>query len=223
MRLVKKHVPNVSVPGIRGTLYKFKGGVPFYGELEMDFMPGRTLASAWAELDQVARRRVCDEIWDLVATIRTSIPRPDDLKPGLYRATLDGSPCRDPLLGDNNDICPRDLDDEAFRNRIYTRYVAHNGLSYRDGQDVSSLLPHSSVSVFTHGDIAPRNIIVDENCRITALLDWESSGWFPDYWEYAQMMKWCDPLQRDWQKWMEMTKLETWDISGIQKARRVLF
>ncbi|KAL2753374.1 hypothetical protein ACRALDRAFT_1065313 [Sodiomyces alcalophilus JCM 7366] len=221
MRLVKEHAPNVPVPLVHGSLYKFNDGVPFYGELSMEFMPGRTLKSMWAELDKTSKDRICQEIWDLVAQIRT-IPRPDDLGPGLYR-TVDGSPSRDPLLGDNNDIPPRDLDDDTLRDRIYSRYVASNGLSYRDIEDIPGILPRSNISVFAHGDIGPRNIIVDENCHITALLDWESSGWFPDYWEFAQMMKFCDPLECEWQRWMEKTMPKAWDITGIRKVRRVLF
>jgi hypothetical protein len=188
----------------------------------MEFMPGRTLKSVWAELDETTKDRVCQDIWDLVATIRARIPRPDDLAPGLYR-TVDGCPSRDSLLGDNNNPTPREMDDDTPRDRICTRYVAFNGLSYRDGKEVPGLLPRSSTSVFTHGDLAPRNLIVDADCRITAVLDWESSGWFPDYWEYAQMMKWCDPAEHEWQRWMTKTRPQPWDIAGIQKARRVLF
>lgn len=221
MRLVMEHVPDVPIPGIHGTGYKYKDGIPYYGELTMDFMPGRTLKTAWAGLDEASKDRVCQDIWDLIAKIR-NIPRPDDLGPGLYR-TVDRSPSRDPLLGSNNDVTPRDLDDDGLRSRIYTRYVASNGLSYRDGEQVSDMLPRSNLSVFTHGDIGPRNIIVDELGRITALLDWESSGWYPDYWEYMQMMKFCDPLEHEWQSWMEKTKPKPWDITGVQKARRVLF
>ena len=64
----------------------------------------------------------------------------------------------------------------------------------------------------------PRNIIIDEAGKITALLDWESSGWFPDYWEFSQMMKFCDPASHEWQHWMERTKPKPWDITGIRKA-----
>lgn len=38
--------------------------------------------------------------------------------------------------------------------------------------------------VFTHGDIAARNIIVRDG-HVAALLDWEYAGWMPEYWEYA--------------------------------------
>ncbi len=222
MRLVKKHAPHIPVPSIHGFGYRFENGIPYSGHLEMDFMSGRTLKSVWAELDEGTKDRVCQDIWDLVASIRASIPRPVDLAPGRYR-TVDGSPSRDPLLGDNTDVAPSEFDDDMLRDRIYARYVAHNGLSYKDGKDVLGLLPRSNTSVFTHGDLGARNLIVDENCHITAVLDWESSGWFPDHWEYAQMMKWCDPAEHQWQNWMTKTRPQAWDITGIQKARRILF
>ena len=222
MRLVKQHVPHLPIPSIYRVSYRFENGIPYYGELEMEFMPGRTLKSVWAEMDEVAKQRVCQDIWDLIATIRSRVPRPTDLAAGRYR-TVDGSPSRDPLLGDNNDIAPAEFTDDTLRERIHTRYVAHNGLSYKDGKEVYGLLPRSGDSVFTHGDLAPRNIIVDENFQITAVLDWESSGWFPDYWEYAQMMKWCGPAEHEWQKRMTETRPKLWYITGIHKARRVLF
>ncbi|KAI0634295.1 kinase-like domain-containing protein [Trametes polyzona] len=34
--------------------------------------------------------------------------------------------------------------------------------------------------VFTHGDLAPRNIRVDGD-QIVAIIDWEESGWYPEH------------------------------------------
>lgn len=47
--------------------------------------------------------------------------------------------------------------------------------------------------LMVHGDIGLRNITIDENDRLAALLDGGSFGWFPDYWEFAQFVKFCDP------------------------------
>jgi hypothetical protein len=37
---------------------------------------------------------------------------------------------------------------------------------------------------FTHGDFTPRNIMVKRNINgtITAIVDWDCAGWFPEYW-----------------------------------------
>ncbi|KAK2877840.1 hypothetical protein FQN49_001133 [Arthroderma sp. PD_2] len=37
---------------------------------------------------------------------------------------------------------------------------------------------------FTHGDLSLGHIYC-HNGRITGIIDWESAGWFPDYWEYV--------------------------------------
>lgn len=38
--------------------------------------------------------------------------------------------------------------------------------------------------VLTHGDLAARNILVKDG-SIAAVLDWDSFGWYPSFWEYA--------------------------------------
>ena len=42
---------------------------------------------------------------------------------------------------------------------------------------------------FTHQDLAPRNILVDKKNNIW-LLDWQFSGWYPEYFEYVGMQNW---------------------------------
>ncbi|KAG7407638.1 hypothetical protein Forpe1208_v013520 [Fusarium oxysporum f. sp. rapae] len=39
--------------------------------------------------------------------------------------------------------------------------------------------------VFTHPDINMRNVLM-HNGRTSGIVDWENSGWFPDYWEYTK-------------------------------------
>ncbi|KAL9623972.1 MAG: hypothetical protein Q9160_001725 [Pyrenula sp. 1 TL-2023] len=40
--------------------------------------------------------------------------------------------------------------------------------------------------VFTHADLNPRNILVDESGRICGIVDWECAGWYPEYWEFTK-------------------------------------
>ncbi|KAI0643873.1 kinase-like domain-containing protein [Trametes meyenii] len=44
--------------------------------------------------------------------------------------------------------------------------------------------PHKIV--LTHNDLAPRNIMIDEDGNITGILDWECAAWLPEYWEYTK-------------------------------------
>ncbi|KAG7444618.1 kinase-like protein [Guyanagaster necrorhizus] len=48
-------------------------------------------------------------------------------------------------------------------------------------------LPHDIV--FTHGDLWDHNIMVNDG-HISGMIDWEWSGWLPEYWEFTSIMQW---------------------------------
>ena len=39
--------------------------------------------------------------------------------------------------------------------------------------------------VFTHGDLNPHNILVSPDGHVCGIIDWESAGWLPEYWEVS--------------------------------------
>lgn len=51
--------------------------------------------------------------------------------------------------------------------------------------------------VFTHADLAPRNVLIGENGQVSAILDWEDAGWYPEYWEHIRALQHLKPM-RDW-------------------------
>lgn len=55
-----------------------------------------------------------------------------------------------------------------------------------------------NVGVLTHGDLATRNIMVNEG-KIVGILDWELAGYYPSCWE-AIRMKWDVQAPLSWQK-----------------------
>lgn len=125
----------------------------------------------------------------------------------------------DPLL-ENPQLPARPLtSDSDLRARIYERYLHCGGSRYK--HELPNMLLKYDRAAFTPGDIAPRNIMVDGNSNITVIIDWEWAGWYPDYWEYAQIMR--PVFWGDWSIWMEWTAPEQWDLTGINAARKVLF
>ncbi|KAF5863931.1 hypothetical protein ETB97_009038 [Aspergillus alliaceus] len=42
---------------------------------------------------------------------------------------------------------------------------------------------------FTHGDFKAHNILVGDDGHLSGFLDWESAGWYPEYWEYTTAMR----------------------------------
>ncbi|KAE8339761.1 hypothetical protein BDV24DRAFT_152542 [Aspergillus arachidicola] len=60
-------------------------------------------------------------------------------------------------------------------------------------QDMVDSTLHDHRTVFTHGDLQPKNIMVNEvesfedgssSFKIT-LIDWELAGWYPEYWDFC--------------------------------------
>ena len=61
---------------------------------------------------------------------------------------------------------------------------------------LSGMLPHSHRILFAHGDLRPHNIMVKDG-NVAAIIDWERSGWYPEYWDYAKaLLIWH--WQNDW-------------------------
>ncbi|OSX61560.1 hypothetical protein POSPLADRAFT_1040112 [Postia placenta MAD-698-R-SB12] len=51
---------------------------------------------------------------------------------------------------------------------------------------------------FTHGDISPHNILLDEDMKPVGLVDWECAGWMPEYWDYTYALYMRYPVYMEW-------------------------
>ncbi|KAJ5129826.1 uncharacterized protein N7515_005865 [Penicillium bovifimosum] len=227
MKLVAKHT-DVPVPEVIFTHFDPVEDVPpsvclkpSYrppeGTIGMTIVPGITLEKKWDTLDDEAKESICLQLWNLTSKIR-NIPRPQELE-GLYQCAADGSPSQDPMLEDLQKPARPILNDSELHARIYERYLHFGGRRYEN--QLLDMFPLSERSVFTHADIAPRNVMVDEQNNVTGILDWEWAGWYPEYWEYAQIMR--PAFWGDFQNWMDRTAPQRWDLRGINAARKVLF
>ncbi|KAK1145259.1 hypothetical protein N8T08_004412 [Aspergillus melleus] len=210
MRLLAEHT---SIPS--PTLISARFG-PKEGCITMDRVEGSTLEDKWDTLDETSKESICHQTWDIVSKIR-AIPRPPNLE-GLFLCLADGSPSKDEMFKDLQEPDRPLRSDSEVRARIFERYYEHNGRLYAN--ELPDMLPRAESSVFTHGDIAPRNIMVDDQNMITGLIDWEWAGWYPDYWEYAQILR--PAFWGDWSEWMARTAQKKWDIMGINVARKFL-
>ncbi|OJJ76237.1 hypothetical protein ASPBRDRAFT_401142 [Aspergillus brasiliensis CBS 101740] len=210
MKIVSKHT-SVPVPEVIMARFHRKG------EIHMTIIPGTCLAKKWDMLDINTKESICLQLWRLISKWR-EIPLPSEFA-GLFQCAADGSPSQDPLLEDLR-TPPRPLRTDAeLRERIYERYLHCGGLRYE--HTLPDMLPRSDKSVFTHGDVVPRNIMVDDQNNITGILDWEYAGWYPDYWEYAQIMR--PAFYGSFQDLMNKTAPQRWDLTRINASRKVLF
>lgn len=215
MRLVKEHTA-IPVPEVYLATYTASEV-----RLAMSVIPGTPLKNIWDNLDDKTKKRVCAETWAIIAKLRCLQKAPE--LQHLFLCLADGSPCiQDPLVAGANCMSPPGplLNDDAVRARIHEVYYESNGRKYEN--ELPNMLPRSDASLFSHADIAPHNIMLDEKSfEITGIIDWERAGWYPDYWEYSNIMK--PSKYKDWQKWMFLSAPKKWDMHGIMAARAVLF
>ncbi|TKW50215.1 hypothetical protein CTA1_12426 [Colletotrichum tanaceti] len=191
---LQKHLPDFPVPKPHGVVRLNK----FY-LLFTSFIPGLTLETVWSQLNTAEKHAVSSQLETLLSTLR-SLPHPENTPLG----GIQGSGCRDGRrgirLGSNPIADARQFEDFIFAGSdtaspLYTHLLR-------------SLMPTSPAKcVFTHGDIRPANIIVsrhsDETLRVVGIIDWESSGFYPEYWDCVKATNNLTPRNRsDWYEYL---------------------
>lgn len=171
----------------------------------MDRVRGITLEEAWSRLGWFATIRIAFQLRRFVQAMR-NVTSPTAGAIGTGR-------CNSMWLDDFFGL-PPNATPEAINSYIsfwlqYSydrRRVYPNLITYRLNRHLIPVLPTSFV--FTHQDLAPRNILVDTHNNIW-LIDWQFSGWYPKYFEYVGMQN----FQRV--TWNITTRVRWWVFSWI--------
>ncbi|KAF5334053.1 hypothetical protein D9758_017518 [Tetrapyrgos nigripes] len=53
-------------------------------------------------------------------------------------------------------------------------------------------VPESFNLVLTHGDLNPRNVMVEDG-HVVGVVDWDTFGWYPDFWEIMMLTRQAKP------------------------------
>ncbi|KAJ3967970.1 kinase-like domain-containing protein [Lentinula raphanica] len=151
----------------------------------------------WKAYPQDIRDAIISQLKDYISQIRQISPPPSS--PPLICSIL-GGPVTDHRL-----CVPRPYG--PYRDEEQMNLQVRQGLSVDEFGEAFHL-PQDAVDiirrshgirhpiVFTHNDIAMRNILVDGD-RVTGLIDWECSGWFPAHWEYTKA-RWTEFHAEEW-------------------------
>ena len=183
LRFVDLHT-SIPIPKVLG-VYNLRDGLL----VELETVPGRSLDDVWHELSQSQKKRIVEDVSRFIDQLRKMKPltRPV-VGSASHGASFDhrfGKGSFGPFysVGDFHDFIRRGHPIEDFEEDELRR--CHG-----------SQKPYELK--FTHGLISPRNILVDDSGRTAAILDWESAGWYPEYWEYTQMHFATPKGMRDW-------------------------
>ncbi|KAF9802224.1 hypothetical protein IEO21_09929 [Rhodonia placenta] len=156
---------------------------------------GDNLEEAWRDLDRGQRASIVEQLRSFVLQLR-ALPSPH----GAAICGLDGAACIDSRVS-SHAVGP-------FSNEgAFNDCLVDAADPYTDDttlRDIRSRMRDTHRIVFTHGDLAPRNILV-RGGTVVAMIDWEESGWFPEHWEFVKAMYFPMPNPRD-ERWMEAVR-----------------
>ncbi|EGO26541.1 hypothetical protein SERLADRAFT_436356 [Serpula lacrymans var. lacrymans S7.9] len=119
------------------------------------------------------------------------LSRPPQVPPGAV-CSLRGAPFLDSRISGNQPLGPYPSE-STFNDRlvIAANPFMDEGLT----TPIRARMRNDHPIVFTHGDLAPRNIMM-RGSEIVAIVDWEESGWMPEHWELVKLM-WCTGMEKN--------------------------
>lgn len=129
--------------------------------------------------------KILEQLRGMVAELRSI-----RLPAGCHVANVDGEAFFDPRLPSRDYWGPF-----ATKRAFHDAIIGGGNL---DGTDLSTLPADIAELlfyywqygrddedlVFTHGDLSSLNVLVHGD-TVVGIIDWETSGWFPSYWEYV--------------------------------------
>jgi thiamine kinase-like enzyme len=144
----------------------------------MDYISAFELTYAAKTLSPEQQQVICLQLKEYIAEMRALKPP----NPGRLEAA-DGSGLFDIRL-DSNPFPPFATVGE-FHVRLGHNFVLKSP-NHRHMRSLFKVIAQRQYhTTFTHSDIAPRNILIKDG-KIAAIIDWESAGWYPEYWEYTR-------------------------------------
>ncbi|OAX82737.1 hypothetical protein ACJ72_02906 [Emergomyces africanus] len=153
---------SIPVPKIYSTKFDEEKNVSY---IVMEYMDGEPLNKAWISLTGDQRTSTCRQLVEYLTQLqmltgeRIEAVNSSSVRVGLYESHWGG---------------PFDSEKE------FNDFLAQ-------GVQQHHLIENHAIH-FAHGNLSPRNIMVNKRGRITAILDWEWAGWFPQYWDVVRML-----------------------------------
>ncbi|OJD09652.1 hypothetical protein ACJ73_10166 [Blastomyces percursus] len=178
LQYLEVHKPTVPAPRPSGLLRMNNVSLIF-----MTYTSTTTLADIWAGLDISQKSSIQDQLNQILADLR-SLSHPT----GTLLGGVCGEGCKDVRRHLRRSTEPI-LTVKDFKNFLFPSLRAPIFTEFIDRLHRPCVPPQQLETrcVFTHGDLRPDNITVepsdDDQFQVTGLLDWEYSGFYPEYHE----------------------------------------
>ncbi|KZZ92026.1 ankyrin repeat protein [Moelleriella libera RCEF 2490] len=197
----------ISVPRIRRMICNKR-----FSYCIMDVIPGQTLEVAWPDLGWVASLRLAFQLRQIVGRLRTA--------KSVSSGSLMTGQCRSYYLDDLFGLPPRASSQQMnaflnfWANLRHPRYeVIKTPAEHAICQ--KPIFSSSGPFVFTHHDLAPRNIILDGKGKLW-LIDWDLAGFYPAFFEHAGMHNFIEAGWSTFALWR--WKVFAWIAGGFYRT-----
>jgi aminoglycoside phosphotransferase (APT) family kinase protein len=150
--------------------------------IHMTYIEGQTLETKWPDMSSDEKSRVAYQLRDIVDQMR-SIKPPTDYIGGCGGANI--TDARDYTTYSVPACTGEDGFNQYLASSLFERIPPPIKKAMLDRLQ-KDMAGHKIM--FSHCDLAPRNIIVKDG-NIVGLIDWELAGWYPEYWEYVKFFQ----------------------------------
>lgn len=161
------------------------------GRIRMDYVQGQPLDTLWPDMSVDQKKDIARQLREMVEKMRSVPPPPN------FIGACDGTEIRDTRLYFTYHSPPC-RDKEAFNEFLLSSLYEHTPSLVRVA--FSQRLRTNHRIVLSHCNLTPRNILVQDG-KINGLVDWEDSGWYPEYWEYVKFFQ--RTTDKDWKQYAE--------------------
>jgi hypothetical protein len=175
MKLVRKRT-TIPVPEIYNA---YIDSVTGHARIVMEFIEGDRLDHVWDRFDDKQKEHVIEQLRSYFSQLR----RIEE----SFIGSVDEMACEDQLFTDEIGAYGPYKDEAGFNQGIVTALKNISTGGWVDTVSDMVLTMKCHKIVLTHGDMSPRNIIV-QGSTVVAILDWEMSGYYPEYWEYVKAL-----------------------------------
>jgi aminoglycoside phosphotransferase len=147
--------------------------------IRMSYIRGQSLDTLWPSMSVDQKKDIAGQLRIIVEKMRSVAP------PANLIGACDGTEIRDTRVHFTYHSPPC-RDEKAFNEYLSSALLEHTPPLVREAFIRRLRTDHRVV--LSHCDLTPRNILVQDG-KIQGLVDWEDSGWYPEYWEYAKFFQ----------------------------------
>ncbi|KAH9863395.1 hypothetical protein IAQ61_009672 [Plenodomus lingam] len=173
MQFVAQHT-SIPVPRVY-CAFKRKGRV----YIVMERIQGEPIGAGWYKRSEESKAKLLEQLKRMIEEMRSITP-PE----GVGVAHVNGGPLYAPRLPGTYLHSGPFSTIQDFHSYLRFGIEAHPEHKPEISELISRQEKVRDPPVFTHGDLSSFNILVSGD-EIVGIIDWETAGWYPSYWEYT--------------------------------------